>query len=452
VGGRRLVYECTNCGATSTGWLGRCPVCGQWDTLRRQSASASPQPTPSSSPIPLEQAASSREERIPTGIEELDRVLGGGLVRGMSVVVGGEPGVGKSTLMLQAAGALARAGVEVVYVAAEESPRQVGMRAARLGAGDKGVQLLATTSVEEICRHMERYQVAVVDSIQAVSVEGVGGVAGSISQVRAAASRLVEQAKAAGVGLVLVGHVTKEGVLAGPRVLEHMVDTVIYFEPEAGSGLRVLRAVKNRFGATDEVGLFTMGERGLSPVADASGLLLAHRPAGATGSVVCAAMSGSRPLLVEVQALVSPSPMATPRRQALGLDVGRVHMVLAVLGVHAGLALGGAEVFVNVTGGIRLVEPAADLAVAVAVASSALGRPAPGELVCFGEVGLAGELRAVGQVQKRLGEAARHGLRLGLTAPGSYEPPRGMRLIQASTLAGALRALWPDAFPKLQSG
>jgi DNA repair protein RadA/Sms len=437
----RASFVCQACGAAQPKWLGRCPACQAWDSLVEEApapAAAAGQPAPAL--VPLDQARGAQEPRSATGLSELDRVLGGGLVAGMAVLVGGEPGIGKSTLMLQVA---ASAGGPVLYVSAEESARQVGLRAQRLEAEAPGVQLLAETSLEAVRAVWEagRWAAVVVDSVQALRSAELAGAPGSVGQVRHCAAELASQAKASGTALFLVGHVTKEGAIAGPRVLEHLVDTVLYFESEPGLSLRLLRAVKNRFGATDEVGVFEMTGRGLAAVANPSALFLAHRPAGAPGSAVCAAMSGSRPLLVEVQALVSPSGLAMPRRQALGVDAGRLGMLCAVLNIHAGLDLTGHDVFVNVAGGVRLAEPAADLAVAAAVASSLWNRPLPAEAVLFGEVGLAGELRAVSRSGARLAEAARQGFRRALTATGRVEGPPGLTLHTARRLAGALQKL-----------
>ncbi len=439
------VFVCQSCGVSQAKWLGRCPACQAWDSLVEEPAApkTGKSRAPASDPLPLDHALAQPEPRLPSGLAELDRVLGGGLVPGMVVLVGGEPGIGKSTLMLQCAASLGRGGGRVLLVSAEESARQVGLRARRLGLSGQEVVLLAETALEPILAAFKpgEYAAVVVDSIQALRAEDLASAPGSVGQVRQCAAELAAVAKASGIALFLVGHVTKEGSLAGPRVLEHLVDTVLYFESEPSMRLRLLRAVKNRFGATDEVGVFEMGEAGLKPVPNPSALFLAHRPGQAPGSAVCAAMSGTRPLLVEVQALVSPSALAMPRRQALGVDPGRLHMLAAVLAIHSGLDLGGHDVFVNVAGGVRLAEPAADLAVAAAMASSLAGRPLPPEVVCFGEVGLAGELRAVGRSAARLSEAARQGFTQALTAPGADKAPVGMELMTARRLDAALEML-----------
>lgn len=444
----RTIFVCQSCGAAHPKWLGRCPACQAWDSLVEEISAPSPSaakvPAGAAAPVPLAQARGRQEPRATSGLSELDRVLGGGLVPGMVVLVGGEPGIGKSTLMLQLAASLGQAGLPVLYVAAEESIRQVGLRAERLGLAAEQVLLLPETLLEAMLGHLSqgRFAAVVVDSIQAVRSEELSSAAGSVGQVRQCAAMLAAAAKEQGTALFLVGHVTKDGSLAGPRVLEHLVDTVLYFESEPAMRLRLLRAVKNRFGATDEVGVFEMTEEGLKTVANPSALFLAHRPAEAPGSAVCAAMSGTRPLLVEVQALVSPSGLAMPRRQALGVDPGRLHMLCAVLAIHAGLDLSGHDVFVNLAGGLKLSEPAVDLAVAVAVASSLAGRPVPADVVCFGEVGLAGELRAVSRLGARLSEAARQGFTRALSAPSKLERAMGISVLTATRLHEALQMLW----------
>ena len=444
----RIIFVCRDCGASAPKWMGRCPNCGQCDSLTEQRpAQPDGKQAADYTLRALDQARERPEPRMAVGVDELDRVLGGGLVSGMAVLVGGEPGIGKSTLMLQLAARLGRSGARVLYVAAEESSRQVGLRAERLALDGRGVMILAETNLAAVRTAWREgeFSAVVVDSIQAVRSAESAGVPGSVSQVRACASELAAQAKATGTALFLVGHVTKEGSLAGPRVLEHLVDTVLYFESEPAMRLRLLRAVKNRFGATDEVGVFEMTGRGLVPVANPSALFLAQRPSKAPGSGVCAALNGARPLLVEVQALVSPSGLAMPRRQSLGVDPGRLHMLTAVLTIHAGLDLSSHDVFINVTGGVRLTEPAADLAVAAAMASSLSGRPVPADMVCFGEVGLAGELRAVSRTEVRLTEAGRQGFRRALTAPAGKRRNAGVKLLTAQRLDDALARLGEEA-------
>jgi len=369
--------------------------------------------------------------RRTTGLAELDRVLGGGLVQGSVVLVGGDPGIGKSTLALQACGALARQGVPVLYVAGEESPEQVRLRADRLGMAEAGVLIVPETSAEAVIEalHATRPAAVVVDSIQTLHTARLESAAGSVGQVRESAALLVAECKASGVACFLIGHVTREGTLAGPRVLEHLVDAVLYFEGDGVHALRVLRAVKNRFGSTNEVAVFEMGESGLVEVPNPSAAFLAERPQGAPGSAVLATLEGSRPVLVEIQALVSRSGLALPRRTAIGLDAGRVALLLAVLEKRLGMPLHDQDVFLNVAGGLHVAEPAADLAVVAAVASSARGRAVDEDVAVWGEVGLTGEVRAVGRADVRLREAARQGFRrcvLPATNARGLEAPDGV--------------------------
>ncbi len=362
-------------------------------------------------PRPLVAVAAGQAIRRSTGIAELDRVLGGGLVQGAITLIGGDPGIGKSTLALQACGALARQGCPVLYVAGEESPEQVALRAERLGMTDAGVLILPETTTEAVIEQIARVKPAavVVDSIQTLHTQTLTSAPGSVGQVRESAALLANHCKADGVACFLIGHVTKEGALAGPRVLEHLVDTVLYFEGDGGHALRVLRAVKNRFGSTNEVGVFEMGASGLREVANPSAAFLAERPKDAPGSAVLATIEGSRPVLVEIQALVSRTGLAVPRRTTIGLDPGRVALLLAVLEKRAGMQLYDKDVFLNVAGGLRVDEPAADLAVVAAVASSVRGRALPADVAVWGEVGLTGEVRSVGRSDDRLREAARQG-------------------------------------------
>ena len=410
-------YVCQSCGAVHAKWAGRCDACGEWNTLAEESA---PQPVPkgmragAGRRLELVGLAgkSSGPARLSTAIVELDRVLGGGLVAGSTVLIGGDPGIGKSTLVLQAAAALASVGAEVAYVSGEESIDQIRLRAARLGVTHAPVQLSAATSVRDILGTFERSgapQLLVIDSIQTMYVDSVEAAPGTVTQLRTSAHELIRFAKRRGTALFLIGHVTKDGQIAGPRVLEHMVDAVVYFEGERGHQFRVLRAVKNRFGAANEIGVFEMAEQGLVEVPNPSALFLAEREAGVSGAAVFAGMEGSRPLLVEVQALVGPTPLGTPRRTVVGWDGARLAMLLAVLESRCGLALGGRDVYLNVAGGLRIGEPAADLAVAAALVSALFDRPVPPAAALFGEVGLAGEVRAVGHTEARLKEAAKLG-------------------------------------------
>jgi DNA repair protein RadA/Sms len=395
-------------------------------------------------PVPITEVDVERSRPVPTGVGELDRVLGGGLVPGSVTLIGGEPGIGKSTLVLQALAALAGRGATVLLVTAEESARQVRLRAERLGALAPGLQLVAESALPAIVDHLHGHPpaVVVIDSIQTIFDPEIGSVPGSVAQVSECAHRLVVAAKELDVSIVLVGHVTKEGSLAGPRVLEHVVDTVLSFEGDRHHALRLLRAVKHRFGSSDELGLFEMGEAGLAGVPDASGLLLADRRGGVPGSVVAPTMDGRRPFLVEIQALVSPSTLAQPRRSAQGLDHGRLTLLLAVLARRVGLdGLGRCDVHASAVGGVKVVEPGADLALALALVSSLADRALAGDLVAVGEVGLGGELRQAPQAQRRLAEAARLGFARAVVPASTPAGPGGLELVRASTLTEALRRL-----------
>ncbi|MFN3076983.1 MAG: DNA repair protein RadA [Alphaproteobacteria bacterium] len=412
-------YVCQSCGAASSKWSGRCEACGEWNTIVEEAPrEAAPKGLGTSRGgrhiefVELTGVAAP-PPRCATGIGELDRVCGGGLVAGSVLLVGGDPGIGKSTLLLQACARLA-AQTGVVYISGEESVDQVRLRAARLGLSAAPVRLAAATSVRDIVASLDQggsggARIAVIDSIQTMFLDNLDSAPGTVAQVRASAHELIHLAKRRGISLFLVGHVTKEGMIAGPRVLEHMVDTVLYFEGDRGHHFRVLRAVKNRFGATDEIGVFEMTDAGLMEVPNPSALFLAERRGNVSGACVFAGIEGSRPMLVEIQALVAPSRLGTPRRAVVGWDAGRLAMVLAVLEARCGLALGGNDVYLNVAGGLRIGEPAADLAVAAALLSSVSGRPVDADMVVFGEVGLSGEVRAVVQGEARLKEAAKLG-------------------------------------------
>jgi DNA repair protein RadA/Sms len=411
------VFACSACGHESPKWHGRCPGCGEWNTLaeeRRATAPSRRSARQALRPVALGEVEAPSVERLETGIGELDRVLGGGLVPGSLVLIGGSPGIGKSTLTTGALGNLAAGGRGVLYVSGEESAAQVKLRAERLGAAALSVPIVADTDLEAVLATIEseRPEVCVVDSVQVLYDPALSGSPGSVGQVREVAGRLMRLAKELGIATLLVGHVTKEGSLAGPRVLEHLVDCVLSFEGERERTYRTLRALKNRFGSTNEVGVFEMGERGLVEVADASARFVSEATR-APGSVVLCAMEGSRPLLVEVQALVAPSELVPPRRVANGVDRNRLALVLAVLARHGGVSLGGSDVFVSVAGGVRVDEPGADLAIALALASAAkgvgLGEETP--LAAFGELGLTGELRHVAHADRRIAEAEKFGLR-----------------------------------------
>lgn len=448
-------HRCIDCGATAPQWVGRCPTCGEWNTLVEESQlgplvqavddlglASMPMPVPLSSVDVAEAAA------VPTGVEEFDRVVSGGLVPGSVTLVGGEPGIGKSTLLLQVLAARAAGGQRVLLVSAEESAHQVRLRAERLGPVPPGLLILPVTDVGAVIDAVVDTQpgLVVIDSIQAVAIgpatageRRAGGVPGSITQVRECADQLIGLAKARQVAMVLVGHVTKDGSLAGPRALEHMVDTVLGFEGDRHHALRLLVAVKHRFGPTGELGLFEMGDNGLNRVDDPGRLLLGDRLTGVPGGIVLPAMQGRRTLVVELQALVTPMGLAQPKRSVVGLDSGRLAMILAVLARHVELPVLGLDVFASVAGGIRVTEPAADLAVALAVASATTGVPLPADVVAIGEIGLAGEIRQVGNLPRRLEESARLGFTRAVVPSSSPAGAYGIELLRMDTVTDAVR-------------
>ena len=450
----KATFECTACGARHPKWLGRCTACDAWDSVVEALPIDDPPPggaafgaISASGPQRLVDVEGADQPRRTTGIGELDRVLGGGLVPGGLVLVGGDPGIGKSTLLLQTTDRLARLGMTVLYVTGEESPRQTRMRFDRVGASAPDVWLVAETCLERIEAHVERLspEVLVIDSVQTLYSDAVSSAPGSVSQLRQVTARLMGLAKRREVSTFLIGHVTKDGSIAGPRVLEHMVDTVLYFEGQRGHAFRVLRAVKNRFGSTDEIGAFEMRDVGLCEVSNPSAMFLAERAAGASGSVVAASFEGTRPLLVEVQALVSTSQYGTPRRTSIGVDANRVALLIAVLEKKAGLQIGPSDVFVNVAGGLRLDEPAVDLAVITALASSHLDRPLDPLTAVFGEVGLGGEVRAVIAAEARVAEARQLGFeRVVLPAANAERALRdgGVEVIAVERIEQALDALF----------
>ncbi len=420
-------FVCSACGATHKKWAGRCDACGEWNTIVEEAPLST---GPGAKALGGKKGKGmaltdlATEERPPerdgSGIAEFDRVLGGGLVSASATLVGGDPGIGKSTLLLQAAASFARAGLKVIYVSGEEATAQVRMRAQRLGLGDSPVKLAAETNLREILTTLdtEKPDLVVIDSIQTMWLDTVDSAPGSVSQVRAAAHELVSFAKRKGVSVMLVGHVTKEGQIAGPRVVEHMVDTVLYFEGERGHQFRILRSVKNRFGPADEIGVFEMTGGGLSEVPNPSALFLSDRNERAPGSVVFAGIEGTRPVLVEVQALVAPSSLSQPRRAVVGWDGGRLSMILAVLEARVGISFQGLDVYLNIAGGMRISEPAADLAVAAALLSAREDAALPATCVVFGELSLSGALRPVAQAENRLKEARKLGFSSAIAPEG----------------------------------
>jgi DNA repair protein RadA/Sms len=433
-------HVCTECGTASPRWLGKCPGCGAFGTLAEElhASDDGASSAQARTPTPLGDVSASEGKRIPTGVPELDRVLGGGLVPASLVLVGGEPGVGKSTLLLSALGAIARNGRRALLVTGEESAAQVSLRAARLGGAER-VGILAETELDIVCATLaqERPDVCVIDSVQTLHASDLASAPGSVAQVREAAGRLLRVAKQSGVATILVGHVTKDGAVAGPRVLEHLVDCVLQFEGDRYHAHRVLRATKNRFGSTNELGVFEMTGAGLVGVPDPSELFGATHP-GEVGAAVGCTLEGTRPLLLEIQSLVSPTDLAMPRRVGTGVDPKRLAMIVAVLSRHAGLGLGSADVFVNVAGGMRIEEPGADLAVALAIASAARGAPALESAAVFGEIGLTGRLRPASQVERRIDECAKLGIGTVIAPEGTSVRNRP-RVFTVDTLRSALQ-------------
>jgi DNA repair protein RadA/Sms len=442
----RVSYVCQNCGAITQRWQGKCEACGEWNTIIEEAAAlgvgaAVVRRGTVGRAFPLEDLTGDSKPvaRIVTGIGELDRVAGGGFVPGSATLIGGEPGIGKSTLLIQACAALARRGGRVVYVSGEESTEQVRLRAARLGLADAPVQLAAQTLIEDIVATLgsgDAPKFVIVDSIQTMWSEAIESSPGSVSQVRGASQALIRFAKLSGAAVILVGHVTKDGQIAGPRVVEHMVDAVMSFEGEGAHAFRLLRASKNRFGATDEIGVFEMTGLGLAEVANPSLLFLAGRDGAAPGAAVFAGVEGARPVLVEIQALVAPSTLGMPRRAVVGWEPSRLAMVLAVLEAHGGLELGKHDVYLNVAGGLRIAEPAADLAAAAALVSSLVGVALPHDAVYFGEIALSGAVRAVGHAGLRMKEAAKLGFARAVGPPGAKREEDG-RLISSSVASVA---------------
>ncbi len=451
--GGKAVFVCQSCGYQSAKWLGRCPECGTWNAMAEEVTPSGPVaegqlPPRRSGPQSLLHLKTPPEVRQTSGLGEFDRTLGGSVVHGSVVLLGGDPGIGKSTLILQVLDRLCGEEHRGLYLSGEESESQVKLRAVRLGLTSPGLMVACETCLENIFKILEELKPAflAIDSIQTIYTATLPAAPGSLSQVRETAFRLVQQAKLTGTATFLIGHVTKEGAIAGPMVLEHLVDTVLYLEGDRSHSFRLLRTVKNRFGPTQELGVFEMQEQGLVEVPNPSALFMGERSLEVPGAVVVPSLEGTRPILVEVQALVSPSSLALPRRQSMGVDQGRVSLLVAVLEKRVGLGMSGQDLFVNVAGGVRLTEPAADLGVALAVASSFLDRPVPADTLIFGEIGLTGEVRAVSQPEVRLKEGHKLGFRRALLAQRQMErlgELPGLELVGVESLAAAIRRLFP---------
>lgn len=450
----KTIYRCRSCGGQTPKWLGQCPECGDWDCLVQEKlVAATPgkagagRPSIAAKPVPIDSVDVSESQRLGTGIAEFDRVLGGGIVDGSLVLIGGDPGIGKSTLMLQILSTLSKAGKKCLYVSGEESVRQISMRGKRLASASSNLFVVSETDLDAILAMAEqdRYDAMVVDSIQTVFHPEITSTPGSVAQIREAAMQFMRLAKMTGVPIFLVGHVTKVGAIAGPRIMEHMVDTVLYFEGDKSHIFRILRAVKNRFGSTNEIGVFEMREKGLAQVPNPSAVFLSERSAVAPGSVVTACMEGTRPILVEIQGLVSSTSLGTPRRTVLGLDNHRVALIVAVMEKRLGMNLAGLDIFMNVTGGVRILEPAADLAIAAALAGSFLDRPVHKETTLIGEIGLTGEIRAVSHAQARIKEAAKMGFTRCLVPTSTIKQLskiEGMTIESVSFLKDAMEVLF----------
>ena len=435
--GKKTVFFCQNCGHEESKWLGQCPACKEWNTFVEEKVTVSRGSTSAASEagkervskvVTLSSVSVEEDERIRTGIAELDRVLGGGIVQGSLVLVGGDPGIGKSTLLLQVCQRLSDGGKNVLYISGEESGKQIKLRANRMGTFSEHLYLLCETNLELIRQTIERQKpdMVVIDSIQTMYNEEVSSAPGSVSQVRESTNILMQLAKGMNISIFIVGHVTKEGTVAGPRVLEHMVDTVLYFEGDRHASYRILRGVKNRFGSTNEIGVFEMRKEGLVEVENPSEFMLSGRPEHASGSVVACAMEGTRPILMEIQALVCRSNFGMPRRTAAGLDYNRVNLLMAVLEKRAGLPLSNYDAYVNIVGGIRMNEPAADLGIVMAIASSYKNRPVPEDAIVFGEVGLSGEVRAVTMPEQRVAEARKLGFKTCIIPEVSLKALQGV--------------------------
>ena len=445
---KTTVFFCQSCGYESSKWMGQCPGCKEWntfveETVDKKSVGKTRAAVSETKPVPLSAIEASTDERVSTQMSELDRVMGGGIVSGSLVLVGGDPGIGKSTLLLQVCRNLAAQKIDVLYISGEESLQQIKIRAQRVGSFEDSLHLLCETNLDTIRSVIDREkpQIVVIDSIQTMYSEEVGSAPGSVSQVREATSVLMQIAKGMNITIFIVGHVTKEGVVAGPRVLEHMVDTVLYFEGDRYAAYRILRGVKNRFGSTNEIGVFEMCQEGLREVKNPSEYMLSGKPEGASGSVVACSMEGTRPILLEVQALVCHTNFGMPRRTAAGTDYNRVNLLMAVLEKRLGLKLSDCDAYVNIAGGIRMNEPAIDLGIVLAIVSSYKERPIDEKTICFGEVGLSGEVRAVSMAEQRVLEAKKLGFTtciLPQVSRESMRPVEGIRLVGVRTVKDAM--------------
>jgi DNA repair protein RadA/Sms len=451
--GKTTVYFCQNCGYESAKWMGQCPACREWNTFveetvskKTQSSSGKASVHTQTEPVPISAVTAADEQRTSTDFTELDRVLGGGIVKGSLILVGGDPGIGKSTLLLQVCRNLAAQNIPVLYVSGEESLQQIKIRAERIGTFTDSLQLFCETNLDTIRNVIEKKhpQIVVIDSIQTMYNEEVGSAPGSVSQVRESTGILMQIAKGLGITIFVVGHVTKEGVVAGPRVLEHMVDTVLYFEGDRHESYRILRGVKNRFGSTNEIGVFEMCNAGLAEVKNPSEYMLSGKPKGASGSVVACSMEGTRPMLVEIQALVCHSFFNIPRRTATGVDFNRVNLLMAVLEKRLGLQLSDSDAYINIAGGMRMTEPAIDLGIVLAVISSKKDIAIDDRTICFGEVGLSGEVRGVSMAEQRVLEAGKLGFEtciLPQVCLNSLKQVKGIRLIGVANVLEAYEAI-----------
>lgn len=452
--GKKTIFFCQNCGHESAKWMGQCPACREWNTFVEEPAAPKTAGKPSvrqrgttaAAPVRIRDVSMEEHSRSQTGISEFDRVLGGGVIPGSLILIGGDPGIGKSTLLLQACRNLAEAGPEVLYISGEESLQQIRMRAERIGEMPDSLLLLCETDLGTIGETIRtrRPAVCVIDSIQTMYSEEIASAPGSVSQVREATAVLLQLAKSLGISIFIVGHVTKDGAVAGPRVLEHMVDTVLYFEGDRHASYRILRAVKNRFGSTNEIGVFEMRGSGLAEVPNPSEYMLSGKPAGASGSVVACSIEGTRPVLLEVQALICRTAFGMPRRTAAGCDYNRVNLLMAVLEKRCGISLSDCDAYVNLAGGIRMNEPAVDLGIVLAIVSSFRNIPVSDKLMVFGEVGLSGEVRAVSQAEQRVQEAKKLGFEAVILPKANLKNCRGIegiRLLPAENLRGAIAAL-----------